>query len=51
MKINFGLAAQWISRLSDLDEIMVGNLPHIDFIAAVGKVNEILLSDGVDAKK
>lgn len=44
----FDLAAKWLSRLSGVDEILIGQMGRMDWLTAVGRLNEILVTDGDD---
>jgi len=50
VKIDFALGAKWASRLSGIDEELLGQMNRADFFAMLAKVNDILISDGADAK-
>ena len=46
LKIDFRLAAGWASRLSGLDEILIGKMGRSDFLNLVAAVNDVLADDG-----
>lgn len=48
LTVNFKIAAKWISRLTDLDEILVRQLSSDDWLSATSMVNAILMNVGVD---
>lgn len=48
LTVNFKIAAKWIARLTNIDEILVGQLSGDDWLDATGKVNAILMRVGVD---
>lgn len=46
--VDFALGAKWLSRLTGIDEIIIGQMHRSDFFAAIARVNEILIQDGAD---
>jgi hypothetical protein len=46
--LDYAKTAKWISALTDIDEILVGNMPRVDFLAASERVNDILMGEGID---
>jgi len=45
IEIDFGHAALWASRLTGLDDILIGKLPRGDFLGLITAINEALVSD------
>jgi hypothetical protein len=43
--VDFKAASQWAARLTDLDEILVGQLSSRDWLTLVSRINTILLSN------
>lgn len=41
--VDFKLIAQWLSRLTDVDVILLGMLAHQDWLQATGKLNAIIM--------
>jgi hypothetical protein len=46
--IDYAKSARWVSALTGLDEIVIGNMPREDFLAAVAKANDLLMGEGLD---
>jgi hypothetical protein len=47
--VDFKLAAQWVSRLTGHDAIVIGLMSHADWLGAVARINTILLNAPADA--
>lgn len=48
LTVNFKIAAKWIARLTDVDEILIQQLSSDDWLNATSMVNAILMRVGVD---
>lgn len=44
--VDFKLAATWLARLTDHDEIVIGQLSQLDFMLAVARINVLLTGAG-----
>jgi len=48
-QIDHKCAGEWVARLTDLDEIVIGGMASRDWLAMVGRINAILMNAGIDA--
>lgn len=46
--VDFKIAGQWASRLTNLDDILIGQLSAPDWLALVARVNALLVSAGIE---
>jgi hypothetical protein len=44
--IDFKIAAQWLSRLTEIDEIIIGKLTDRDWLLCVARINVLLMRGG-----